>query len=112
MEIGAARHYVGSSKFRWAPMVTLSLLGIAVLCYIAVAPIEYAAPQMNNFSWAAPRGQAMRSEAATESVDSQAGTGVAVAAVPTESVAPRNFDYFPDHFVNQATKTEDPIATF
>jgi hypothetical protein len=45
----------------------------------------------------------------------QAETGVTTAAVPEApalTAEHRNFDYFPDHYVNRGTKSEEPIATF
>lgn len=40
------------------------------------------------------------------------GTAAAMPAQPAATAAQRAFDYFPDHYINQATKIEDPVATF
>jgi hypothetical protein len=36
----------------------------------------------------------------------------AAPAMPRSTAAPSDFDYFPDHYVNQATKIEAPIENF
>ena len=40
------------------------------------------------------------------------GTAAAIPAPPAATEARRDFDYFPDQYTNQATKVEDPVATF
>jgi hypothetical protein len=112
MAMIATRHSFGSHKSRWTATAVLSLLVVAALGCIAVVPVEYAPPQVNKSSWFALENKLAGSEPATERVESQAATGVAPAAVPAGSAAQRNFDYFPDHYVIQATKIEAPIATF
>ena len=112
MAMNAKRHSMGSHKFRWTATTVLIVLGVAALGYIAVVPVELAAPQMNEASWFSLNSQLMRSEGGTQRVDSQVTAGVATAAVPAGSAAQRNFDYFPNHYVNQATEIEPPIATF
>ena len=39
--------------------------------------------------------------------DANANTPATASATPS-----RDFDYFPDHYVNQATEPAEPIATF
>ena len=90
---------------------TIALLGVVVLGYVAVVLFEHSGPLFT----AAPQfslESLVRPGLETRLADSPAA-GTAAAAVPEASKASqRDFDYFPDHYVNQATKIEDPIPTF
>jgi hypothetical protein len=107
----STRQSTGSRTFHWTGTVILSLLGIAAAGYIAVMPVEYAAPEMNEAAWFASDGPMFASGSASEQTDSQAAAGAAV-TVQTEPAARRNFDSFPDQYVDHAAKTNDPAATF
>jgi hypothetical protein len=111
----STRQSTGSRTFRWTVTAILTLLGIATIGYIAVMPIEYAAPEMNEAAWFAVDGPMVASGSTSDQVDLQAAAGAATAAtatVQTESAARPNFDNFPDQYVNHAAKTKDPTATF
>ena len=48
-------------------------------------------------------------------MDVQAAIGAATGAVRMEAAATapaRNFDYFPGHYLNRATKIEEAVPTF
>ena len=57
----------------------------------------------------------LESQRVAGTADSPATFGRATAAVPAasspKSVGP-DFDYFPDHYLNQATRNAEPIETF
>jgi hypothetical protein len=108
----STRQSTGSRTFRWTGTAILSLLGIATIGYIAVMPLEYAAPEMNEAAWFAVDGPMVASGSTSEQVDSQAAAGAATATVQTEPTARHDFDNLPDQYVNHAAKTEDPTATF
>ena len=85
MAIHKTRH--NSLRHNIAPMLkaTLVLLGLASVGYVVVVLAEHSAPSLlNAISQSALESQMM-------SLD---------------------VDYFPNGYVNQATKIEDPIATF
>lgn len=93
---------------------SILLFSLATLGYVAVVLIEHSAPLSDLASWLALERRTVSSEPAMGMVDSQAA-GAATAAVPaTAAAAPARpeIDYFPNRYVNQATKIEDPIATF
>jgi hypothetical protein len=108
----STRQSTGSRTFRWTGTTILSLLGIATIGYIAIMPIEYAAPEMNEAAWFAVDGPMVASGSTSGQVDLQAAAGAATATVQTEPAARPNFDKFPDQYVNHAAKTKDPTATF
>ena len=94
---------------------TVAFLGIAALTYIAVVAAQHSLPLLNASSGFALESRMMNPEAATEIVDAQAASGEATAAVPTAPTvtAPAiDVDYFPNHYVNQATKIEEQPPTF
>jgi hypothetical protein len=92
----------------------IALLGLVSAGYVVVVLAELSAPLLNAASQFALKSQAVSPEPAIKTLDSQAG--VATAGVPTKpaaaTAAQPNVDYFPNGYVNQATKIEDPIATF
>jgi len=90
MTTDSTRRFVGKPKFRWTPALILSLLGLGLLGYIAVVPAYVATPEMNEASWfAVSSGSATQtSKTATETLNSQAATGVATDIVPAEDTAP------------------------
>jgi hypothetical protein len=107
----STRQSTRSRTFHREGTVILSLLGIATAAYIAVMPVEYAAPEMNEAAWFASDGPIFAPESASEQTTSQAAAGPAV-AVQTEPAAPRNSDSFPDEYVNHASTANGPAATF
>ena len=93
---------------------SILLFSLASLGYVAVVLVEHSAPLSNFTSWFALERQTVGSQPVTERMDSQAA-GAATAAVPVAAAATAarpEIDYFPNLYVNQATKIEDPIATF
>jgi len=95
MTTDSTRRFVGKPKFRWTPALILSLLGLGLLGYIAVVPAYVATPEMNEASWFALTDQTVSSgsatqtsKTATETLNSQAATGVATDIVPAEDAAP------------------------
>jgi hypothetical protein len=114
MAIHKTRHNPGRHNIALTLKATIVLLGLASLGYVVVVLAEHSAPLLNAAGQFALKSQMMSSEPATGMLDSQAG--VATAGVPTApaaaTAAQPNVDYFPNGYVNQATKIEDPIATF
>jgi hypothetical protein len=91
------------------------LVGLVVFASIAVALVGHAPAWLSTASGASPASRTSNSAASTAIPAKQAGAGVATAAIPEAPAAAaehRNFNYFPDHYVNRATKSEEPIATF
>jgi hypothetical protein len=85
----------------------------AVFVLLALAAVGYLAMGTGGNSRhlhdgvSAPATASQMSYAYSKDADSAEGV-MAKSATP----APRDFDYFPDHFVNQATKVEEPSSTF
>ncbi|TMH30782.1 MAG: hypothetical protein E6H66_17515 [Betaproteobacteria bacterium] len=95
--------------------VAAVVLGLTALGYIGVTLLQHAGPWLTITSRFMLESQMVNSEASVDSVDAQAGSGAATAAVPVPPAShtmTHDFDYFPDHYVNQATKNEEPVATF
>jgi hypothetical protein len=113
MAIHKTRHNSGRHNIALTLKATIVLLGLASLGYVVVVLAEHSAPLLNAGQFAL-ESQMMSWEPATQTLDSQ--TGGATADVPTAPAAATppqpNVDYFPNGYVNQATKIEDPIATF
>ena len=85
MAIHKTRHNSGRHNIAPTLKATLALLGLASVGYVVVVLAEHSAPSLlNAISQSALESQMM-------SLD---------------------IDYFPNGYVNQATKIEDPIATF
>jgi hypothetical protein len=86
------------------------LLGIGTLGYIVIAVAMHAPPLLS----AAPRyvPDSRIINPAPETADAQATAGVLSAAEPKGYTPQPDVDYFPNRYVNQATKVEDPVATF
>jgi len=94
---------------------TIVLLGLVSIGYVVVVLAEHSAPPiLNAIAQFALESQMVSSEPPIKTLDSQ--PGVATAGVPRASAAATGtqpeVDYFPNGYVNQATKIEDPIATF
>jgi hypothetical protein len=99
------------------PLVKLValLVGLVVFASIAVALVGPAPAWLSTASGASPASRTSNSAPSTAIPATQAETGVTTAAVPEApalTAEHRNFDYFPDHYVNRGTKSEEPIATF
>jgi hypothetical protein len=114
MAIRETRHNRGQNDIALTLKGMLVLLGLVSVGYIVVVLAELSAPLLNAASQFALKSQRVSSEPPIKTLDSQAG--VATAGVPTRPAAATavqpDVDYFPNGYVNQATKIEDPIATF
>jgi hypothetical protein len=113
MAIHKTRHNPGRHNIAPTLKATLVLLGLASVGYVVVVLAEHSAPLVNAGQFAL-ESQMMSLEAATQTPDSKAGVATAgVPTAPAAATAPQpDVDYFPNGYVNQATKIEDPIATF
>ena len=109
MATHATRHYFGRHNLRSVTKAAFPLFGVGALGYIVIAVALHAPPLLS----AAPRyvPESRIINPAPETADAQATAGVLSAAKPT-AYTPPDVDYFPNRYVNQATKIEDPIATF
>jgi hypothetical protein len=114
MAIHKTRHKPGRHSIAMTLKATIVLLGLASLGYVVVVLAEHSAPLLNAAGQFALESQMMSSEPAIQMLDSQAGVPTAgVPAAPAAATAAQpDVDYFPNGYVNQATKIEDPIATF
>jgi acyl-CoA synthetase (AMP-forming)/AMP-acid ligase II len=115
MPMHKTRHNPGRHNIAATLKAMIVLLGLASVGYVVVVLAEHSAPSLlNAISQSALEGQMMSLAPATKTWDSLAG--VATAGVPTAPAAATatqpDVDYFPNGYVNQATKIEDPIATF
>ena len=114
MAMHKTRHNPGRHNIALTLKGTIVLLGLVSVGYVVVVLAELSAPLLNAASQFALESQMVSSEPAIQTLDSQ--PGVATAGVPTApaaATAPQpDVDYFPNGYVNQATKIEDPIATF
>jgi hypothetical protein len=106
----ATRHYFGQHNLRSVTKAAFPLLGIGALGYIVIAVAMHAPPLLSAAPRYAPESQIINP--APETVDVQATAGVLSAAEPRAYTPQPDVDYFPNRYVNQATKVEDPIATF
>ena len=108
------RHYAREGNITRASKIIVVLFGLAAVGYIGVAVVEHTRPLLGTASSFMLESRMVNLEPPTEARDAQASSGAAAAAVPATPAANsgKEFDYFPDHYVNHATKVEDPIATF
>jgi hypothetical protein len=105
------RHYHATPVVKLAAL----LVGSVVLGPIAVALVGHAPRWPSAASGASPASRTSNPGVSSGISDTHAGIGIATAAasaVPATTAAQRDFDYFPDHYLNQATKIEEPMATF
>jgi hypothetical protein len=109
MATHATRHYFGRHDLRSVAKVAFPLLGLGAVGYIVIAVAIHAPPSLSAASRYAPESRIIN--LAPETADAQA-TGVVSAAEPKAYTLQPDIDYFPNRYVNQATKIEDPIATF
>ena len=86
------------------------LLGLGALGYIVIAVAIHAPPLLSATSRYAPESRTINLKA--ETAGAQATGGVLSAVEPTAYTPQPDVDYFPNRYVNQATKIEDPISTF
>jgi hypothetical protein len=110
MQTHATRHYFGSHNLRSVTKAAFPLLGIGAVGYIVIAVAMHAPPSLSAAPRYAPESRIINS--APETADAQATAGVLSAAEPRAYTAQPDVDYFPNRYVNQATKIEAPIATF
>ena len=89
-------------------------IGIATLTGIVAVAAQHTAPSGHEFSSFAPGGRMTHPGPSTTPVDAQTSGAAtpAVSTAPTAAAPARDFDYFPDHYVNQATKIEEQPVTF
>jgi hypothetical protein len=109
MSIHATRLYFGRHNFILVTKTAFVLLGLAVLNYFAVAIGGKSRLSPDGISGPAAASQISNSNASIGTADAPTG-GVAATAV--RAAAQPDVGYFPNGYVNQATKLEDPIATF
>jgi hypothetical protein len=94
---------------------TVGFMVIAALTYVAVVAVQHS-PAAPDASWAsASEVPMMNPKPLAGTADIHAARPTAKVATPDTSAqkAPgRDFDYFPDHYVNQATRIEEQPPTF
>jgi len=114
MAIHKTRHNLGRHNIAPTLKGTIVLLGLVSVGYVVVVLAELSAPLLNAASQFALKSQMVSSEPPIKALDLQ--PGVATAGIPrapaAATTAQPEVDYFPNGYVNQATKIEDPIATF
>jgi hypothetical protein len=110
MATHATRHYFGRHDLKSVAKVAFPLLGLGAVGYIVIAVAIHAPPSLSAASRYEPESRI--SNPAPETADARATAGVASAAEPKAYTPQPDIDYFPNRYVNQATKIEDPIATF
>ncbi len=114
MAIHKTRHNPGRHNIAPTLKGTIVLLGLVSVGYVVVVLAELSAPLLNAASQFALKSQMVSSEPPIKALDLQ--PGVATAGIPrapaAATTAQPEVDYFPNGYVNQATKIEDPIATF
>lgn len=91
----------------------ITVLALAIFGY-GLAVRQHAGLALTAASQFMLESQAAALEWPAHSIDRQGTSATAAVPVGAPSMKPvtREFDYFPDHYVNQATKAEEPIATF
>lgn len=109
MAIHATRLYFGRHNVISLAKGAFVLLGLAFLGCFAVAVGGNLRLSLDRSSGPTAASQMSNSNPSTGTADAQTG-GVATAAAPP--AAQPDIYYFPNGYVNQATKIEDPIATF
>ena len=110
MATHATRHYFGLHNLRSVTKAAFPLLGIGALGYIVIAVAMHAPPLLSAAPRYAPESRLIN--LAPETAGAQATAGVVSAAEPSTYTPQPDIDYFPNRYVNQATRIEDPIATF
>jgi hypothetical protein len=110
MATHTTRHYFGRHDSRSVAKVVFPLLGLGAVGYIVIAMAIHAPPSLSAASRYAPESRIINP--APETAGAQATAGVVSAAEPTAYTPQPDIDYFPNRYVNQATRIEDPIATF
>ena len=110
-------HHYFDHHYDATPVVTLAalLVGLVVVGFLAVALAGHASPWLSTAAGASPASWTSNPGVSSGIADAQVEIGAATAAVPEAPAATaeyRNFGYFPDHYVNRATRIEEPIATF
>jgi len=110
MTTPAPRHYFGRYNLTSVTKAAFPLLGIGALGYIVIAVAMHAPPLLSAAPRDAPESRIINP--APQTADAQATAGVLSAAEPRAYTLQPDVDYFPNHYVNQATKVEDPIASF
>jgi hypothetical protein len=110
MATHTTRHYFGRHDSRSVAKVVFPLLGLGAVGYIVIAMAIHAPPSLSAAPRYAPESRIIN--LAPETAGAQATAGVVSAAEPTTYTPQPDIDYFPNRYVNQATRIEDPIATF
>ena len=115
MAMHKTRHSSGRHNIAPTLKATLALLGLASVGYVVAVLAEHSAPPLlNAIAQFALESQMVSAEPAIQTLDSPPGVATAgiPRAPPAPTIAQPEVDYFPNGYVNQATKIEDPIATF
>ena len=108
MAIDATRRSFGRGNFKLLAKIAFVLPGLAILGFaVAIGGNS----RLSSDGISRPAGASQMSNPGTSPTAADAQTGGAATTV-APAAAQRDLDYFPDHYVNQATKIEDPIATF
>jgi hypothetical protein len=110
MAIYSTRHYFSRRNPTSAAKAALSLLALTALGYIVIAVAQHALPLVNEASRYALESRMINPD--PETGDAQATAGAVSAAEPATNRLKPDVDYFPNGYVNQATRIEEPIATF
>jgi hypothetical protein len=110
MTTPATRHYFGRHNLRSVTKAAFPLLGIGTLGYIVIAVAMHAPPLLSVAPRYAPESRIINP--APETADAQATAGVLSAAESRAYTSQPDVDYFPNRYVNQATKIEAPVAAF
>ena len=98
-----------------AAKVGVGLAAVAALGYVMLAVLEHDGPILTSASGFVLESRTVDPEPATGVRNASTSTGTATAAVRptiTETAPARDFDYFPDHYRNQAKEPAEPIDTF
>ena len=85
---------------------TAVLFGTIVVGSLTLALLGHTMPAMHAASDPLREGRTLNAQATKDSA------ATPISASRQANRPERDFDYFPDHYVNQAMKIEEPISTF
>ena len=115
MATGRESRYLWQCNVAQVLKAALLVVGITVLGYLGVEIARQAGPLLNAASGYALESRMLNPEALIESREGQSveGDAMAAALAPLSPTVPvREFEYFPEHYVNGATKIDDQPPTF
>lgn len=112
MSIHELRNHSRRRSIARAVQAAVGYTVVAAVTYIAVVAVQHspAAPAASSVS--ASEVPRMNRKPLAETAEMHAAGQTAKAAAPVAAVPGRDFDYFPDHYVNQATRSEEQPPTF